>query len=246
MRCRAGDKAIPAPVHRGAWCGCGGGWQCPTPRCRVLMHRPIGPQSYRSLPPLLPPLFGNRSGQGIGRDRSSTSREGYDPPRGEQIAHLSPFQRGRPAGLRRVGPLATAALACVGLDCVRITTYNTIQPLDGSQPHVDASGERRNGGIRTEQLPPPSKLVKGGFRPGPQEGHEIDHVDPHDLFSGLISCLAIGMKALSPVAKGRLRDIDNLASLRLSKLLLAKPCIVSPTAKARMWFHAAPLLELPG
>ncbi len=34
------------------------------------------------------------------------------------------------------------------------------------------------------------------------------------------------MKALSPAAKGRLGDIDNLAGLRLRKLLLAKPCIV--------------------
>ena len=75
---------------------------------------------------------------------------------------------------------------------------------------------------------------------------EIDHADPHDLFSGLISRLAIGMKVLSLVAKGRLGDINNLASLRLHKLLLAKPCIVSPAAKARMWCHTTRLLELPG
>ena len=91
-----------------------------------------------------------------------------------------------------------------------------------------------------------SHLVEGGFRPGPQEGHEIDHVDPHNLLSGLIPRLAIGMKALSPAAMGRLGDINNLAGLRLRKLLLAKPCIVSPAAKARMWCHATRLLELPG
>jgi hypothetical protein len=91
-----------------------------------------------------------------------------------------------------------------------------------------------------------SHLVKGGFWPGPQEGHEINRVDPHDLFSGLISCWAIRMKALSPAATGRLRDINNLASMCLWKLLLAKPCIVSPAAKARMWCHATRLLELPG
>jgi hypothetical protein len=109
------------------------------------------------------------------------------------------------------------------------------------RPVKDAiEGFTRNG------FPPPSKLVKGGFRPGPQEGHEIDHVDPHDLFSGLISHLAIGMKALSPAAKGRLGDIDELTSLHLRKLLLAKPCILSPATKARMWCHTMRLLKLPG
>ena len=91
-----------------------------------------------------------------------------------------------------------------------------------------------------------SHLIKGGFRSGPQEGHEIDHVDPHNLFSCLISHLAIGMKALSPAAKGQLGDIGDLTSLRLCKLLLAKPCIVSPAAKARMSCHVTRLLELPG
>ena len=43
-----------------------------------------------------------------------------------------------------------------------------------------------------------------------------------------------------------LRDIDNLAGLRLRKLLLAKPCIVSPAANARMRCHATRLLKLPG
>jgi len=91
-----------------------------------------------------------------------------------------------------------------------------------------------------------SHVIEGGFRPGPQEGHEIDHVNPHDLLSSLIPRLAIGMKALSPAAKGRLRDIDNLAGLRLRKLLLTKPCIISPVANARMWCHMTRLLELPG
>ena len=52
------------------------------------------------------------------------------------------------------------------------------------------------------------------------------------------------MKALSPAAKGRLGDNNDLAGLRLCKLLLAKPCIVSPTTKGRIWRYAACLLEL--
>jgi hypothetical protein len=92
-----------------------------------------------------------------------------------------------------------------------------------------------------------SHLVKGGFRPGPQEGHKIDHVDPHDLLSGLISHLAMRMKTLTPAAKGRLGDIDILAGLRPCNLLLAKPYVVSPTATTgRMRHHATCLLKLLG
>ncbi len=88
-------------------------------------------------------------------------------------------------------------------------------------------------------------LVKGGFRPGPQEGHKIDHVDPHNLLSGLISRLAMGMKMLSPAAKGRLGDINVLAGLHPCKLLLGKPHVVSPTAATgRMRRHATCLLKL--
>jgi hypothetical protein len=59
-----------------------------------------------------------------------------------------------------------------------------------------------------------SHLVEDGFRPGPHEGHKIDHVNPHNLLSGLIFRLAMGMKTLSPAAKGQLGDIEVLAGLR--------------------------------
>ncbi len=94
-------------------------------------------------------------------------RGGYDPPRGERTAHLLPSRRGRPPACAAKGPLVTAALACVGLDFIRITTYNTIGPLGRSQPRVDARGKRRNRKICAERLPPPFKLVLGV----PANGH---------------------------------------------------------------------------
>jgi hypothetical protein len=55
------------------------------------------------------------------------------------------------------------------------------------------------------------------------------------------------MKALSPVAKGSLRDIDILPGLCLHKLLLAKPDVVAlATTKKRTRSHTTCLLKLPG
>ena len=163
-RCRAGDEAIPAPVHRGAWCGCGGGLQCPTPRFRVLTRCAIGPQSRRSLPPPLPPPFGNQSGRGIGRDRSSTSRGDTIRRGGERTAHLWPSRWEPPPACAAKGPLATAALACAGLDCIRITAYNnTIGPLGRSQPPRRCARRKTQSkdSRGTASPPPPSKLVLG-------------------------------------------------------------------------------------
>ena len=55
------------------------------------------------------------------------------------------------------------------------------------------------------------------------------------------------MKALSPAAKGPLRDIDIIPGLRLCKLLLVEPDVEAlATTKRRTRSHMMHLLELSG
>ena len=131
------------------------GWQCPTPRFRVQTRRAIGPQSRRSLPPPLPPPFGNQSGRGIGRDRSSTSR-GDTIRRGGSGPPTSRLPVGgvrRPAPRRAHSrPRRWPARAWIA-SASRPTTRS--DPSADHNHRVDARGERRNRKIRAVRLPPP-------------------------------------------------------------------------------------------
>ena len=127
-----GTRLFPAPVHRRAWCGCGKDGNA---RRLDSAYRRVARLDRSLVAPFLRRCrrrVGNRSGRGIGRDRSSTSRGDTIRRGGERTAHLSPSRGGRPPACAVKGPLATAALACAGLDCIRITTYNTIRPLGRS------------------------------------------------------------------------------------------------------------------
>ena len=163
-RCRAGDEAIPAPVHRGAWCGCGGGLQCPTPRFRALTRCAIGPQSRRSLPPPLPPPFGNQSGRGIGRDRSSTSRGDTIRPGGGADRPPLAFPPGASAGLRREGPARDRG---AGLRGPGLHPHHGLQQHDRTPRQITTTASMRAAKdtikifTRNGFPPPPSKLVLG-------------------------------------------------------------------------------------
>jgi hypothetical protein len=56
----------------------------------------------------------------------------------------------------------------------------------------------------------------------------------------------MGMKVLSPVAKGVSGDSNILSGLRLCKLLLAEQDVVATTTAVRMRRHMSCLLKMPG
>ena len=75
---------------------------------------------------------------------------------------------------------------------------------------------------------------------------EVDKVNPNDLLSSLVPGCTIGLKALSPAAKGRQGDIDIRSDGRFIELFPAVPGIVASATVKWMRSLAMRLLELPG